>query len=70
MNIAFRYPEQTALAELAETMLQIGDSPETVMATLREGGLSKIDCMRVMADLLEIPLLQAKTLVLNSPAWR
>ncbi|WP_158615424.1 hypothetical protein [Acidipila sp. EB88] len=51
-------------------MLQIGDDHESVLRFLRNGGLSKIDSMRVLSQATGIPLLKARDIVQSSQAWR
>ncbi len=70
MESGFKFPEQTALAAQADTMLQLGDDRETVLAFLRAGGLGKLDSMRVLAKATGISILEAKKLVQASKAWR
>lgn len=70
MKNGFKYPEQIALAEQAEVMLQLGDDRETVLRFLRAGGLSKIDTMHLLGGLLGVSILDAMKIVQNSQAWK
>ncbi len=70
MKSGYKLPEQASLAEEAERMLNIGDDRETVFAFLRAGGLGKLDCMRVLADVTGISLIEAKNIVQRSRAWQ
>ncbi|RRA48682.1 hypothetical protein D1Y84_10700 [Acidipila sp. EB88] len=70
MESGWKFPEQQALAQQAEAMLQIGDDHESVLRFLRNGGLSKIDSMRVLSQATGIPLLKARDIVQSSQAWR
>ena len=69
MKSGFKYPAQIALAEQAEVMLQLGDDHETVLRFLRNGGLSKIDSIRVLAEATGTSVLQAMKVVQSSRAW-
>ena len=70
MKSGFKLPEQTSLADQAERMLHLGDDRETVLAFLRNGGMGKLDCMRILAESTGISLIEAKNIVQRSPVWR
>ena len=70
MSHGFKIPEQAALAEQAEAMLQIGDDYETVLRFLRAGGMGKIDSMRAIAQANGISILEARDIVQKSDAWK
>ncbi|MDP9069777.1 MAG: hypothetical protein M3N68_00530 [Actinomycetota bacterium] len=42
---------------------------DIILATLREEGFSKVDCIRATVELLRVPLADAKRLVHDSEAW-
>ena len=70
MNDGFKLPEQTALAQQAETLLNTGVDQETVLRFLRDGGLGKLDSMRALANATGMSLIEAKNVVQSSQAWR
>lgn len=55
--------------EVSRTMLSSGASTEEVLAKLRERGCSKIDSIRVLMQITNIPLGEAKRVVHLSKAW-
>ena len=63
MDGGWKLPEQAALANEAEMLLQTGEPQESVLAFLRKGGMSKLDSMRVLSMATGIPLLQCKDIV-------
>ncbi len=70
MDGGWKLPEQAALANEAEMLLQTGEPQESVLAFLRKGGMRKLDSMRVLRMATGIPLLQCKNIVQRSAAWR
>ena len=70
MDGGWKLPEQAALANEAEMLLQTGEPQESVLAFLRKGGMSKLDSMRVLSMATGIPLLRCKDIVQRSAAWR
>lgn len=55
--------------ERAAELWRDGARWDAVVATLRTEGFSKIDCIKATAELLRLPLDDAKRLVHNSAAW-
>ena len=53
----------------ASTMWNDGARWDGILVALRGEGFSKIDCIRATAELLRLPLADAKGLVHDSRAW-
>jgi predicted acyltransferase (DUF342 family) len=61
-----RYP---AMVELARLMLGRGEDIQNVLEALREKSPSIIQSMKVVRDVLKVPMNEAKDLVHHSRAW-
>ena len=70
MTADFKLPEQNAIAFRATRLVEAGADQEIVLGVMRQGGLSKIDSIRLLGELTAIPLMQAKNVVEASRAWR
>ncbi|WBB68373.1 hypothetical protein [Micromonospora sp. WMMD812] len=57
-----------AAVERARSRLSAGDDLDTVLATLRATGLSDLQCVHAVHDLLDVSLGRARALVHLSPA--
>ena len=69
MMAHFKLPEQNAIAARAARLAEAGVDREIVLGVMRMGGLSKIDSIRLLGELMAIPLMQAKTVIERSRAW-
>ncbi len=59
----------TKVVERANTLWSHGDRWDEILATLRAEGYSKIDSIKATAELLRLPLAEAKWVVHNSATW-
>ncbi|HEY0786386.1 MAG TPA: hypothetical protein VGD62_10975 [Acidobacteriaceae bacterium] len=69
MTAPFKLPEQNAIAERAARLVEAGADPQIVLGIMRQGGLSKIDSIKLFSELTGMPLLQAKDAIHQSRAW-
>ncbi len=58
------------VTERAAGLWTDGQRWDAVLRTLRAESYSKIDCIRASADVLRLPLADAKRLVHGSEVWR
>ena len=70
MTAHFKLPEQNAIAARAVRLVEAGAAQEIVLGVMRQGGLSKIDSIKLLSELTGVGLLEAKNLVHGSRAWR
>ena len=69
MSPQFHLPEQNAIAAGARLLVEAGADQQIVLGVLRKSGLSKIDSIRLLSELVGIPMMQAKNVVQASRAW-
>ncbi|SNT24109.1 hypothetical protein SAMN05421770_10627 [Granulicella rosea] len=68
MNIRPVKPMSPELASEVEQILRDGVTDSSLQA-MRHLGLNKIDCIKALRDLKQIPVSEGKELVDLSPAW-
>jgi ribosomal protein L7/L12 len=70
MTLHFKLPEQNAIAADAQRLLDAGVEQEVVIGVLCRGGLSKIDSIKLMSELMGMPLIESQKVVQQSRAWQ